>query len=152
MNVFELRRKVIDDYSAYVRSFISIRDARIKERVESDLAEGLLWPQARIGLNPAFAEGAWVDDLVAKKTLHDECSKVFRIKPGPAEDKGGLKLHRHQVEAIEAAREGRNYVLTTGTGSGRSSPFSCVEVIGGRKGWGLLMVTLTRRRPSATRL
>lgn len=58
MNVFELRRKVIDDYSAYVRSFISIRDPRIKARVEKDLEEGLLWPQARIGLNPAFAEGA----------------------------------------------------------------------------------------------
>ena len=120
MNVFELRRKVIDDYSAYVRSFISIRDTRIRERVERDLEEGLLWPQARIGLNPAFAEGAWVDDLVAQKTLHDECSKIFRIKPGPDQDKGGLKLHRHQVEAIEAAREGRNYALTTGTGSGKS--------------------------------
>ena len=38
MNVFDLRRKIIDDYSAYVRSFISIRDARIKARVEADLA------------------------------------------------------------------------------------------------------------------
>ena len=104
MNVFELRKKVIEDYSRYVRSFISIRDARIKERVERDLEEGLLWPQARIGLNPAFAEGAWIDDLVAKRTLHEECSKVFRMKPGPNEDKGGLRLHRHQVEAIEAVR------------------------------------------------
>lgn len=68
MNVFELRRKVVDDYSAYVRSFISIRDTPIKERVERDLEEGLLWPQARIGLNPAFAEGAWVEDLVARKS------------------------------------------------------------------------------------
>ena len=120
MNVFELRRKVIDAYSAYVCSFISIRDTRIKERVERDLDEGHLRPQARIGLNPAFAEGAWVEALVARKTLHPECSKIFRIKPEPDKEKGGLKLHRHQVEAIEDAREGRNYALTTGTGSGKS--------------------------------
>ncbi len=58
MNVFELRRRVIDDYGAYVRSFISIRDERLRQAVDDELKAGLLWPEARIGLNPAFAEGA----------------------------------------------------------------------------------------------
>jgi superfamily II DNA/RNA helicase len=31
-----------------------------------------------------------------------------------------MRLHRHQAEAIAAARERANYVLTTGTGSGKS--------------------------------
>jgi ATP-dependent helicase YprA (DUF1998 family) len=31
-----------------------------------------------------------------------------------------LRLHTHQEEAIRVARQGRNYVLTTGTGSGKS--------------------------------
>ena len=31
-----------------------------------------------------------------------------------------LRLHRHQADAVEAARSGDNYVLTTGTGSGKS--------------------------------
>ena len=31
-----------------------------------------------------------------------------------------MTLHRHQVDAIRAARDDRNYVLTTGTGSGKS--------------------------------
>jgi ATP-dependent helicase YprA (DUF1998 family) len=121
MNVFQLRSKVIEDYSAYVRSFISIRDSRIRERVEKDLEGGLLWPEARIGLNPAFAEGALVDDLVASGVLHPECRKVFRLcKDEQDKQERPVKLHRHQVEAIEKARAGRNYVLTTGTGSGKS--------------------------------
>ena len=31
-----------------------------------------------------------------------------------------LRLYQHQTEAVRKAREGRNYVLTTGTGSGKS--------------------------------
>jgi len=120
MNVFELRSRLIEDYSAYVKSFISIRDQRIRERVEADLNEGLLWPEARIGLNPSFAEGAWIDELVRQGVLHPECAKIFRIKPTPQDIGNRLRLHRHQLDAVHAAHTGRNYILTTGTGSGKS--------------------------------
>lgn len=120
MNVFELRRRLIDDYSAYVRSFISIRDGRLRAAVDEELKAGLLWPEARIGLNPAFAEGGWIDDIVKSGELHADCARVFRIK-GESGDAGRpLRLHKHQMDAVRAAREGRNYVLTTGTGSGKS--------------------------------
>jgi ATP-dependent helicase YprA (DUF1998 family) len=121
MNVFELRKRLIDDYRAYVKSFISIADPRVRAQVDKELDENeLLWPQARIGLNPAFAEGAWIDELVASGTLHADCSRIFRLKKDEHDTGAPLKLHRHQGEAIEAARAGRNYVLTTGTGSGKS--------------------------------
>jgi ATP-dependent helicase YprA (DUF1998 family) len=120
MNVFDLRNKLIEDYKAYVTSFIAVRDARIRDRVDRDLTEGLLWPEPRIGLNPAFAEGAWIDELVKQGLLHPECGKIFRIKPTPHDLGDGLKLHKHQLDAVHAARAGRNYVLTTGTGSGKS--------------------------------
>lgn len=120
MNVFELRNRLIEDYSAYVTSFISIRDPRIRDRVEQDMGEGLLWPEPRIGLNPSFAEGAWIDDLVRQGVLDGECGKIFRIKPIPHDLGTGLKLHKHQLDAVHAAQARRNYVLTTGTGSGKS--------------------------------
>src|SRR3990170_4625442 len=110
MNVFELRSHLIDDYSAYVKSFISIRDNRIRDRVETDLNEGLLWPEARIGLNPSFAEGAWIDELVQQGVLHSECGKIFRVKPNPQDIGSGLRLHRHQLDAVHAALKDRNYV------------------------------------------
>ncbi len=34
MNVFELNRNLIHDYSSYIRSFIKIRDKRIDEYVQ----------------------------------------------------------------------------------------------------------------------
>jgi hypothetical protein len=55
MDVFELRRRLIDDYRAYVTSFISIRDERIRQKVDDELADGWLRPDPRIGLNPQAA-------------------------------------------------------------------------------------------------
>jgi hypothetical protein len=47
-------------------------DPRIGERVDQDLAEGLLWPEPSIGLNPSFAKGGWIDDVVAEGVLHSQ--------------------------------------------------------------------------------
>src|SRR6266566_6787255 len=120
MNVFELRDRLTGDYSDFVRSFIHIRDDRIREAVQAELQGGLLWPDPLIQLNPSFEAGEWVEELVAQGVLHDECKRIFRIKPEPGSLGQPLRLHRHQSEAIRGARGGASYVLTTGTGSGKS--------------------------------
>jgi hypothetical protein len=56
MNIFDFRDRLVGDYANYVRSFIAIQDDRIQERVKTELAEGLLWPEPSIGLNPTFAK------------------------------------------------------------------------------------------------
>jgi hypothetical protein len=62
MNVFELRERLVGDYADYTRSFIAVRDERIRELVESELESGLLWPDPIIQLNPAFEPGEWIDE------------------------------------------------------------------------------------------
>jgi len=37
MDVFQLRRSVIDDYAEYVRSFLRIRDSRLRDFVDQSL-------------------------------------------------------------------------------------------------------------------
>jgi len=121
MNVFDLRNKLIKDYSDYIQSFIHIRDPRIREKVNNELKEGLLWPEPLIQLNPSFAEGESIEELVNKGIIHKECLKIFRKNKDEHETIGTpLRLYKHQVEAIKLALQGYNYVLTTGTGSGKS--------------------------------
>lgn len=119
MNVFELREQLINDYSSYIRSFIRIRDERVDALVTSCLDQGRLWPDPLIQLNPSFQYAGTVDELVAEGVLHSECSRIFRTGKDNGAGKA-LRLYQHQADAIRRARADRNYVLTTGTGSGKS--------------------------------
>ncbi len=122
MNVFEFRNRLIDDYSKYVRGFINIQDEDLKKRVDQGLDAGLFWPEPLIQLNPSFEPGTRIEDLVDTKVLHETCARIFRKDKDNLAFPGGrsLRLHKHQEEAICHARSGANYVLTTGTGSGKS--------------------------------
>ena len=119
MDIFGMHRAVIDDYQAYVESFLTIADDDIRELVDTKLlAEGGICPDALVQLNPGFEQGPTVEDLVAEGVLHPGCASIFRDK----EDRS-LRLYRHQEQAIRTACKGRNFVVTSGTGSGKSMAY-----------------------------
>ncbi|MAG94459.1 MAG: hypothetical protein CMJ48_12015 [Planctomycetaceae bacterium] len=120
MDVFKLRDDVIHNYAEYVRSFVRIRETRLRQFVDDSLTDQALWPQPLIQMNPSFDAGGWVDELVSDGTLHQKCKDVFRVKTAQDTHGSPMRLHRHQVDAIREAHARRNYVLTTGTGSGKS--------------------------------
>jgi superfamily II DNA/RNA helicase len=121
MDVFRIHEQLIADYRSFTSGFVEVRDSRIRDLVDRQLAEGAQWPDAWLSLNPSFAPGGSIPELVASGLLDPECERIFRVKTH-REDPGStpLTLHKHQGEAVEVARTGSSYVLTTGTGSGKS--------------------------------
>ena len=120
VDVFRLRNNVITDYSNYVRSFLTIRNEKIERLVRDEMEGGFLWPDPLIQLNPAFEPGESLETLIKNEELHPECINIFRDKGEDGSVGPPFRLHQHQVEGLRAARAGDNYVLTTGTGSGKS--------------------------------
>lgn len=120
MDVFAFREQLVAEYERFSRSFTAIRSKDVREHVDRVYADGYFWPDPLIQLNPNFVPGASVDELVSQGTLDPECARVFRVKK--PDDSGGrpLQLYQHQCDAIEAARRRESYVVTTGTGSGKS--------------------------------
>ena len=121
MDVFQVHERLIDDYDRFTTSLVHVRDERIAQHLKDEQEARVRWPHPWVSLNPSFAAGGTISELVTEGLLHPMCEQLFRIKAG-RNDPGSrsLSLHRHQRKAVEAARDGGSYVLTTGTGSGKS--------------------------------
>ena len=154
MDVFRLRDRVISEYRSYSEGFIEIADDRIRGAVDDAFDKGLLWPSPRIGLNPSFEPGATIDQLVSSRQLDPLAEKIFRKDKSAENPKGELMtLYRHQLEAIKAAADGRSYVLTTGTGSGKSLAYIVPivdHVLRAGSGRGIKALVLARARRART--
>ncbi|KZS70227.1 DEAD/DEAH box helicase [Mycobacterium kansasii] len=123
MDAFGVLDEVLNDYESFVKGFLDIKDHKIRDKVEGEIEDGLLWPEPWLALNPAFEPGGSVGDLVERGVLHPQATEIFRIK---AEDDAigrEITFHRHQTDAFEIANRGESYVLTTGTGSGKSMSY-----------------------------
>jgi Lhr-like helicase len=116
VSIFNLHAQVLADYRDFVRSFFTIADDGIREYVDRSLVdEARLWPDFLLQVSPSYARDASVNDLAAQDLLHHETARVFRTPEGEP-----FHLYRHQLEALEKARRGESYVVTSGTGSGKS--------------------------------
>ena len=81
----------------------------------------MLWPQPLIQMNPMFQSGCTINELVAEGVLHSACAQIFRRGKDDKKPQGDLlHLHKHQEESIRIACGEHSYILTTGTGSGKS--------------------------------
>ncbi|MGO8248979.1 DEAD/DEAH box helicase [Rhizobium johnstonii] len=117
MKAFEFDHQLISAYEHFSRSFSAIRAFDLKSEIDAQYDAGKFWPDALLSLNPRFMAGPTADELVATGDLDEATGKVFRFGETP------LRFHRHQAEAIAKAKQGKSYVVTTGTGSGKSLCF-----------------------------
>ncbi|MBZ4372325.1 DEAD/DEAH box helicase [Corallococcus sp. AS-1-6] len=118
MDVFALRDSVIGEYERFATSFTTIRAADLRTKLKAFYAAGTYWPEPLIQLNPHYQEGRTQAELVKGDVLHPKCPDLFRSTAGHP-----LPLHKHQELAAILATTGASYVVTTGTGSGKSLCF-----------------------------
>ncbi|HNC96795.1 MAG TPA: DEAD/DEAH box helicase, partial [Myxococcota bacterium] len=112
IDVFALRDHVVREYTSFATSFTPIFSRDIYDQVKAIYAQQRYWPEPLIQINPHYKSGRSVAELVAAGSLEPGCAEIFR-----------LQLHKHQEEAITIAGAGESYVVTTGTGSGKSLTF-----------------------------
>ncbi|TXH36469.1 MAG: DEAD/DEAH box helicase [Rhodospirillaceae bacterium] len=117
MKAFEFDHRLIDSYARFSRSFSTIRSDDLKTEINRQYDAGRFWPDALLSLNPQYLRGPTVDALVASGDLDEATGRIFRFGATP------VQFHRHQAQSIAKARAGQSYVVTTGTGSGKSLCF-----------------------------
>jgi superfamily II DNA/RNA helicase len=106
MNILKFHSSIIENYKRYIQSFINIKDQEIADFVKNEIEAGKLWPEPLVQFNPTFENGV----LIERMGLQPELKGIFSKRP----------LYRHQEEAIRLGTLGKEFVVTSGTGSGKS--------------------------------
>ena len=117
MQAFDLDHSLVETYASFSRSFSKVRAPDLKAAIDARYDDGHFWPDALLSLNPQFMPGKTSVVLVAEGALDPLTAQVFRIKGQP------IQFHAHQTEAIAKGGAGKGFVVTTGTGSGKSMCF-----------------------------
>ena len=115
MNIFDLHKDILNNYKLYIDSFINIADQRILDKVREDFDAGNLYPEPLVQFNPSYESGGKVEDLVKEGILLKEFNNIFYDETG-----NSWSIYKHQKEAIIKGNEGKDFIVTSGTGSGKS--------------------------------
>lgn len=120
MDVFEFRDKLVGDYRDLIRSFIQPKADNINTFLDSKYGGGRYWPSPLIQINPSYVIESTVESLAAQEVLHPQTAEIFRFGKSNTSPGVPASLYKHQRQAIDCCRKLAPYVVTTGTGSGKS--------------------------------
>lgn len=110
MKAFDLHNNVINNYKNYILSFLSVKDKRIEERIKKAIRENDFIPEPLIQFNPSYKEIPDLASFITEEHLNPKLEKII----------GPWKLFRHQAEAIRLGTKKQGFIVTSGTGSGKS--------------------------------
>jgi ATP-dependent helicase YprA (DUF1998 family) len=110
-------RHLIDQYRRFLRTSYRFLDQRLREQFEAHLAEvDVVVRGPYVTLAQDYELASTLRGLVEQGHAHPD---LLRAR-WPF---GDHPLYRHQQIAFEAGRAGRSFVITTGTGSGKTEAF-----------------------------
>ncbi len=110
MDIFKVHKNIVAEYESYIKSFINIKNEKIRDIVEKELSLKKLWPDPLIQFNPSYETGDNIEKLISDNIIEKDTGNIFK----------GFNLYKHQVEAIKLGVTDTDFVVTSGTGSGKS--------------------------------
>ncbi len=109
-----------DSYLKYLQTIKPFQDEWLREQFARAISEpDMLVKGPLIEISPPFELGVSIKDLVKEGVL----SKSFADLCTPEHLPYERALYRHQEQAIRKVTSGRNTVVATGTGSGKTEAF-----------------------------
>ncbi len=119
---FSALQQIRQAYRSYVNTFQKFKNPVIQAWIEKELDKSsLIFKGPFIELKRNFTTGDSFETLVNEGIIHKDTPHCFT-----AETENGklpVELYQHQSDAIRASFSGKNTIITTGTGSGKSFCF-----------------------------
>ena len=110
-------------YRCYVSSFQKFKNPVIRDWIDRKIEEGTLLSKGPyIQINRYFSTGEPFQALVKADIIHPDTPQCFTIMPGER-GKPPIQLYKHQSDAVRSIQSGKNTIISTGTGSGKSFCF-----------------------------
>lgn len=109
-----------ETYIRYLKTIKPFQDERLRREFANSLGEGnLLLKGPYIEITPPFIEGKNLKELVDERILSTHFQQLCHKNGLPWE----RRLYKHQEISILKLVAGRNVIVTTGTGSGKTEAF-----------------------------
>lgn len=123
LNPLEASSAITDTYRRYLQSLISPRQERLATAIQSAIADSVrsengIVKGPYLEATPPYVTGKTIRELVEEGTLSEEFLKIAS-NSFPLD----RPTYAHQEQAVKKIAAGRNLLIATGTGSGKTESF-----------------------------
>ena len=116
INPIVFSEKVNRQYLRYRLSRLPLKDKRLRDQAQSLVGQPDRSPFIKgpyVSLSKAIMQGKTVQELVKEGIFHEDLPHISKFET----------LYRHQEKAVRNAKNGKNIIISTGTGSGKTEAF-----------------------------
>lgn len=115
-NPIQISNQLKEEFANYIASTYVVDDMDYQSQINEELKTVDLFNGPFLNTSLPFQKGDNISSLVEKDVLSKEFMRLQTL------DKN-RPLYKHQIDSILKAKKGRNLVITTGTGSGKTESF-----------------------------